>query len=225
VFGNHLDVQPSVQSFEWNGAENYLTFLVTVASESTERTHLVFEASIQAVPVFFMPVELKLTPGAMSEPTVVTGRPMSTAFASYSAQDGTRVKQCLSALKHWDPDVEVFIDCLDLRPNDDWKRQLEYEIPTKDAFLLFWSVNAMKSKCVAWEISVAEAKRGLAYIRPMPLDMPDLAPPPERLKHLHFSDRYLAAQQANWMRQSSGLAWLSELQRVTIGAFRRAFGG
>ena len=166
-----------------------------------------------------------LTPGAMSEPTVVTGRPMSTAFASYSAQDGTRVKQCLSALKHWDPDVEVFIDCLDLRPNDDWKRQLEYEIPTKDAFLLFWSVNAMKSKCVAWEISVAEAKRGLAYIRPMPLDMPDLAPPPERLKHLHFSDRYLAAQQANWMRQSSGLAWLSELQRVTIGAFRRAFGG
>ena len=74
------------------------------------------------------------------------------------------MKQCLSALKHWDPDIDVFIDCLDLRRYDAWKRQLEYQIPTKDTFLLFWSVNAMKSKWVAWEIDVAEARRGLEDI-------------------------------------------------------------
>src|SRR6185295_8081961 len=101
-------------------------------------------------------------------------------------------------------------------------------IPTKDAFLLFWSVNAMKSQWVAWEIDLAAATRGIDYIRPMPLDTPDDAPPPEKLKHLHFGDRYMAARRtARWMSQPPQLSALRRLAawpRIAIDRFRRAMG-
>src|SRR5262249_54574634 len=85
--------------------------------------------------------------------------------------------------------------CLDLTPNERWQRELERVIPAQDAFLLFWSTNAMASASVAWEMSVAETSRNIDYIRPMPLESPDIAPPPEKLKHLHFGDRYLYARE------------------------------
>ena len=45
------------------------------------------------------------------------------------------------------------------------------------------------------ELQVAETTRGLAYVRPMPIDDPEVAPPPDQLKHLQFRDRYLMARQ------------------------------
>jgi hypothetical protein len=196
VYGDHLRVQPATQSFEWNGSENLVSFLVTVLTDAPTSLHLCFEAFIEGVPVFFTPLEVRT--GAQtsdSEPSiVVVSQAASTAFASYSSKDDALVKQCLSALKHWDPQISIFMDCLDLTPNAEWQRELEQVIPSKGAFLLFWSVNSMKSAWVAWEINLAESARGLDYIRPMPLDGPDVAPPPEKLNHLHFSDRYLAAR-------------------------------
>jgi hypothetical protein len=43
---------------------------------------------------------------------------------------------------------------------------------------------------------MARRTRGLDAIRPMPLEDPIVAPPPEELKHLQFRDRYLMARQA-----------------------------
>ncbi len=196
AYGDHLRVGPDAQTFEWNGKENLLTFLVTVEQDAPQTTaFLCFEAFIEGVPIFFKPVPVQVGSSIPSaDHRVHDGSPAATAFASYSSQDDAIVKQCLSALKHWAPDIDVFMDCLDLTPNEDWKRQLERIIPTKDTFLLFWSIHSMQSKWVAWEIDVAESARGLGYIRPMPLDAPDVAPPPEKLKHLHFGDRYLASR-------------------------------
>ena len=88
------------------------------------------------------------------------------------------------------------MDCLDLTPNENWKHQLEQVIPTKDAFLLFWSTSASKSPWVAWELQHARSTKGLEWIRPMPIDDPETAPPPDFLQHLHFRDKYLIARQA-----------------------------
>src|SRR5262249_18056592 len=57
VYGRHLTVTPAAQAFEWNGEENLVSFLVTVDADAPDTvTHLCFEATIEGVPVFFMPV-------------------------------------------------------------------------------------------------------------------------------------------------------------------------
>jgi hypothetical protein len=196
--GNGLTGDGSTASFEWNGKYNLVSFTVSVAPATTvSQVHLSVEAFIEGVPVGGVPLALDVADRASEAPRVTSvRRPFSTAFASYASKDAPMVSLCLSALHRWDPDVDVFMDCLDLTPNEDWKRELQSIIPTKDAFLLFWSANARQSPWVAWEMSIAAASRGLESIVPMPLEDPTVAPPPDQLKHLHFRDRYLIAHQA-----------------------------
>jgi tetratricopeptide (TPR) repeat protein len=198
VNGEHLKVKPSVQSFEWNGSENVVSFLVTVDTAAPHgTTQLCFEAFMEGVPVAFIPLNLVIgSQTADADLVTTTARPLSSAFASYASKDAPVVALLLSALKRWDPHAEVFMDCLDLTPNENWKHQLEQVIPSKDAFLLFWSTNASKSPWVAWELQHARSTKGLEWIRPMPIDDPETAPPPDFLQHLHFRDKYLIARQA-----------------------------
>jgi tetratricopeptide (TPR) repeat protein/predicted Ser/Thr protein kinase len=193
-----VKVHPEIQSFEWNGAENMVSFLVSVprtASHGT--TQLCFEAFIEGVPVAFIPLNVAIGSGTPDrDPVTVTARPMSSAFASYASNDAPTVALLLSALKRWDPQADVFMDCLDLTPNENWRHELEQVIPTKDAFLLFWSTNASKSQWVAWELQHARSTKGVEWIRPMPIDDPEVVPPPDFLQHLHFRDKYLIARQA-----------------------------
>lgn len=198
VSGAHLCVSPCQRSFEWNGRENLLSFLVTVdATAPPGNVGLCFEAFIEGVSVAFIPLTLTIADGTPVHELGMISEPVaSTAFASYASSDASLVTACLSALKRWDPDLDIFMDCLDLTPNDEWQRELQRVIPTKDAFLLFWSVNASHSRWVEWELQHAKASKGVDWIRPMPIDDPSVAPPPEDLKHLHFGDRYLIAREA-----------------------------
>jgi hypothetical protein len=197
VSGKHIKAEPATQSFEWNGRENLVSFVIAVTDDAPKTgIQIVFEAFIEGVSVAFVPLGLRIGEATTDEaPSTFTGRPASTAFASYSSKDAPLVALCLSALKRWDPHLDVFMDCLDLTPNESWKEELERIIPTRDAFFLFWSVNAMNSKWVAWELNKAVSEKGLDCVRPMPIDDPELAPPPETLKHLHFRDRYMLARQ------------------------------
>jgi hypothetical protein len=197
VYGDHLHTEPSAASFNWNGRENMVSFTVRVAPNAPASTaQLCFEAFIEGVSVALIPLTLRIGPHASdADPCVLVSRPASTAFASYAAKDATLVATCLSALKRWDPELDVFMGCLDLMPNERRRQELERIIPAKDTFLLFWSVNARASQSVAWELHVAKTTKGLAYVRPMPIDDPDIAPPPDELKHLQFRDRYLIARQ------------------------------
>jgi hypothetical protein len=196
--GAQFGVKPDIQSFEWNGAEHIVSFVISVATTAPHgTTQLCFEVFIEGVPVAFIPLNVAianaLAPGDL---VTATTRPLSTAFASYASKDAPVVALLLSALKRWDPEADVFMDCLDLTPNENWRHELERVIPTKDAFLLFWSINASKSPWVAWELQHARATKGLDWIRPMPIDDPEQAPPPEFLQQLHFRDKYLIARQA-----------------------------
>jgi serine/threonine protein kinase len=198
--GEHLRVEPTTRSFEWNGFENLVSFVVSVDANAPRiSTQLSFEAFIEGMPIAFIPITIAIKarhethlPGAAT----AVAQPLSSAFASYSSKDSDLVSLQVSALKRWDPNADVFVDCLDLQPNEDWKRELERIIPTKEAFLLFWSVNAKSSEWVAWELEHARASKGIGWIRPMPIDDPEIAPPPEFLRHLQFRDKYLVMRQA-----------------------------
>jgi len=39
------------------------------------------------------------------------------------------------------PELDIFLDVLSLRSGQDWEQQLRLQIPTKDVFFLFWSLN------------------------------------------------------------------------------------
>jgi hypothetical protein len=197
--GDGVTADPPSHVFEWNGRYNLLFFTVSLAAAaSAAHLQLMLEAFIEGVPVGCVPLTIEVGEGApATQPITSVMRPFSTAFASYASQDAPLVSLCLSALHRWDPGMQVFMDCLDLTPNENWKRELEAIIPTKDAFLLFWSVNARKSEWVAWELKVATSSpRGVESVLPMPLEDPAVAPPPDVLKHLHFRDRYLLARAA-----------------------------
>ena len=57
---------------------------------------------------------------------------------------------------------------------------------------LFWSRAARASKWVDLEWRIALDRNGLGRIDPVPLESPDLAPPPSELAALHFNDWMLA---------------------------------
>jgi len=219
VSGPQLSARPARRSFEWNGEQNMLNFLVSVAPEEPHGpTQICFEVFIEGMSISFISMDLKIgaVPAGAVEPAKAVVRPPSTAFACYASQDADQVSLCLSALAHWDPGLDVFIDCLDLTPNADWKRQLEAVIPQKDVFLLFWSTHAARSEWVEWEWQTARAKKGIKAIHPFPLEDPAISPPPDDLRHLHFRDRYMMARQ--------GLIRISE-RKAALGDTKTPDGG
>ncbi len=114
------------------------------------------------------------------------------AFASYASENREEVLYRIQGMKKVVPDLDIFTDILSLRSGQNWKEELRKHVPTKDTFFLFWSQFAARSVWVEREWKLALHGRGLDYIDPIPLEEPDIAPPPRELSTLHFSDVYLA---------------------------------
>ena len=88
-------------------------------------------------------------------------------------------------------DLDIFMDVKDLRSGEEWEKVLEYEIADRDIFYLCWSIAASKSKNVEKEWRYALSCKGLDCIEPVPIDPPELCPPPDELKKKHFNDTLL----------------------------------
>lgn len=196
--GECFSAQPAEGAFEWNGEQNIVSFTVKTLPGAPEGwTVLAFEVYIAGVQVASVPLDIEINAAPQSESEHTgTATPAHTAFASYASPDRPRVMDKLSAVCACDKGLAVFTDCLDLKPGDEWQRRLAQEIPRRDLFLLFWSVNARKSSWVDWEWREALRAKGPAAIQPVPLDSPELAPPPAELSYLHFNDRYLQLRSA-----------------------------
>ena len=78
-----------------------------------------------------------------------------------------------------------------LRSGERWEQSLEREILNRDMLYLCWSSNARKAKWVEAEWRLALEKKGEDFIEPLPLEGPDICPPPEELARKHFNDRLL----------------------------------
>jgi TIR domain len=192
--GEHVTIAQSERSFEWNGRENLISFVVSVNSDAPQTIQLCFHVLIGPLEIAFIPVSVAISAGSTdAKSSHIEMRAPSSAFASYSSKDAQPVTQSLSTLAHWAPTLNIFQDCLDLRPNEAFKEQIKKEIATRDVFLLFWSRNASASKWVLWELETARAKPGLNAILPMPLEDPAIVPPPSGFEDKHLRDRFLLA--------------------------------
>lgn len=114
------------------------------------------------------------------------------AFASYSRKDWhEKVMPHIHGMEKAAPHLEIFIDVVELRSNDNWKERLMNEIESLDVFYLFWSKNASESKWVDIEWRCALKKRGLDVIDPIPLESPENFKIPKELADKHFGDKIL----------------------------------
>ena len=113
------------------------------------------------------------------------------AFVSYASQDRARVGGLIQGMKKARPDMDIFFDVNSLRSGDDWEQTLRREVERRDILFLCWSKNAKESPWVDMEWRYALENKGLEAIEPIPIDPPDVCPPPAELQSKHFNDSLL----------------------------------
>jgi serine/threonine protein kinase len=193
--GRAFAVEPQEQTFKWSGHHDVVGFAVHALPNATGPAVLTVLVLVEGTVIATLPLEFEIGVPAQRQnaPRERLLAAPQTLFASYASKDSHDVAGRLSTLVRWAPGLDIFQDCLDLRPNEDYKPQLTQQITARDAFLLFWSGNASKSKWVLWELQTALRSKPRDAILPMPLEDPALAPPPPELADLHFRDRFLLA--------------------------------
>ena len=188
------EVPPPVE-LEWNGRCGLAVFQVQPAPPEARRIELTFHVMLAGVPMGLVPLVLEGAAGDGRRPGAwPPRRAPSSAFASYAMADAEAVGLCLSSLAHWAPALAIFRDCLDLRPGEAFKPQLERHIAGADAFLLFWSRRAAASPSVRWELATARRGKDPQALIPMPLEDPAIAPPPPELADRQWRDRFRVAR-------------------------------
>jgi hypothetical protein len=192
--GRGLAIDPPEQAFVWEGNRNLLEFDVAVPADAADGTVVLkFDVLIDGIVVARLRLDVEISSrAAIGEPATVAAEPAHTAFASYSSADRNRVLDRVAAVRIA-AGLDIFLDCLDLRPSEEWKPQLNAEIRKRDLFLLFWSAHAKESKWVAWEWQTALHDKGKEQMQIHPLE-PDVKPP-EELADIHFGDVYM------WVRK------------------------
>lgn len=116
---------------------------------------------------------------------------MLKAFVSYASQDRPRVGALVQGMMKARPDMELFFDMKDLHSGDQWEGTLYHKIEQSDTLFLCWSRNAKNSPWVDKEWRYALATKGVEAIEPIPIDPPDVCPPPQELAAKHFNDSLL----------------------------------
>ena len=186
--GSDLEIEQPSLSFRWDGAYSIVPFDACVRADAAGGTSIArIDAYVEGFRVAMLRLEFEIRGTAIDAATATRVRPASTAFASYSSGDRKRVLDRVAALRT-SAGMDVFMDCLSLNPGDDWKPRLRDEIRSRDLFLLFWSSAAAVSKWVRWEWQEALHSKGIEVIELHTLDTAEVAPPPQELATLHFSD-------------------------------------
>ena len=173
-----LMVDPEEQTFTWEGGRSMLPFDLTVPADAAEtKVKLKFDVAIQGIIVARLRLEVDIVAKPRKKGTITaTGEPATTAFASYSSKDRMRVLDRVDAIQIA-AGLDIFQDCLDLHPGEEFKPRLDHEIRERDLFLLFWSHNSSQSQWVQWELTTALAEKGEEALQIHPLD-PGIQPPP-----------------------------------------------
>jgi hypothetical protein len=195
---DRITVTPAEQTFVWDASEAILEFSLKVPPDAgLGATVLRFAVYIDDVCVATLRHEIAITATGRDsgERRTAFQAAARTAFASYSSEDFKRVLDRIATLRS-SAGLDVFCDCLSLRPGEEWKPALEKEIADRDLFLLFWSRSARRSTWVEWEWKTALRVKGLSAVQPHPLDPVREAPPPPELASLHFGDPSTAIRDA-----------------------------
>ncbi len=202
-----LTIKTGTQSFTWNGEYETLRFDVEVPPDCREtQAVLKFDVAIDGVIISTLRPEIEINKdgaaGRAAGVETTEVRSPRSAFASYATGDRRSVLGRVRSLQIH-TGIDVFLDCLSVRPGEEWKPEIVRQIREREIFWLFWSRRASKSNWVEWEWRQALAAKTLRGIQPHPLEPSDVAPPPPELADLQFGtayESYLVSLRESWFK-------------------------
>ena len=186
------------QSITWNGQTTSCEFEITIPGgyegSAAIGTMLI---TIDSVPVgeirFRMNIDNLAAP-AFSQISETYPAKYRHAFISYSTADRPEVLKRTQLLARFG--IDYFQDIFDLESGDLFENKILDDIKRSDAFFLFWSSHAKKSKWVTkeWKYALRLQEENTLkppHIIPVPIEGPPFPKPPRPLKHLNFKDPIL----------------------------------
>ena len=114
------------------------------------------------------------------------------AFASYASEDRAEVLSRVQGMVAVNKNMDVFVDAINIRAGQDWEESLLKHLLKAAVFYLFWCRHAISPDWVTKEWHLALETKGEDFIDPVPLENPEVAPPPRQLSRKHFNDPLLA---------------------------------
>jgi hypothetical protein len=190
-----LRVKPALQTLVWHGEPASVSFVAAAAEHAHEGRHAArARLFVEGLPIgelhFVLTIGAAARAPALADAAAIRTR-WKSAFASYATEDRAEVDARVQRLKAMAPEMDVFVDALDLRAGEGWKPGIEREISLRERVFLFWSRHARGSQWVDFEWRLARKLKGIDAIDPVPLDDAHGAPPPLELAALCFDDAYL----------------------------------
>jgi len=186
-----VEIEDNEDSQVWCGG--YLSFDYYIRlPEDYPRKQVLLKAAVyfDDVPATRLMLTVKVQQ-QQNAPIEVKRQDILSAFVSYASQDRNRVASLIQGMQKARPDLDIFFDVNTLRSGQDWKERLYHEIGSRDILFLCWSNNARQSPWVEREWRYALKLKGLDAIEPIPLEQPDVCPPPTELQSKHFNDMLL----------------------------------
>lgn len=186
-----LSIEDNIETGVWQG--EYLDFSFAIQLPTGFKKHqILLTASVYINDVIASKLKFIVKCSSLFEQKIQVSRTdVFSAFISYASQDRNRVASIIQGMKKARPDLDVFFDVDSLRSGDDWELALHEEIERRDVLFLCWSHFARESKWVNEEWRYAFEKKGIDGIEPVPIESPDVCPPPEELRKKHFNDKLL----------------------------------
>ncbi|HLF46706.1 MAG TPA: TIR domain-containing protein [Chitinophagaceae bacterium] len=201
LFIDKLVIEPQEKTLLWAGDVTNSSFLIKVPENINESTLTGrVDFYINGLEISLLYFKVKIIVNEKNDSKAVSGLAMAdkhrTAFASYASEDRNDVLARVQGLEM--AGIDVFLDVRNLRSGERYEEKLLEKILDADIFYLFWSSAAKKSEWVKKEWEYAFKNKGIDFINPIPLESPDIAPPPPELSRvLHFGDWTLAYKRSN----------------------------
>jgi len=188
VYGVGLVVDPEEDEFRWGGEKHILDFRVNVDKDAKGPRDLKFDVYIENLRLSRIWLSLEISTKSAREMQSKTVSSPRTAFASYASEDRLRVLDRVATLEiHCG--LQVFLDCVTMRPNAKWRELLPDMVLESDQLLLFWSKAARDSSWVDKEWRIAFKQKGIDGIELHPLSTYEEAGLPRELADLaHGAD-------------------------------------
>lgn len=189
-----IPIEDDIREFAWNGIFSECTFDVYVPGDYNKK-QIRFKGRVYRGQAVLTDLSLIVSVESDTEQCVMMEKcALATAFVSYASKDRSEVVARIQGIQAARKDMDIFLDVEKLRCGEDWQKRLYKEIEQRSIFYLFWSLNASQSEWVKKELKHAISFKGVDCVEPIPLDSPEVCPPPEELKEKHFNDwtlRYL----------------------------------
>ncbi|MBR2259984.1 MAG: toll/interleukin-1 receptor domain-containing protein [Blautia sp.] len=186
-----FSIEDNTETGVWQG--EYLDFsFVLQIPDNYKKRQILLTAIVYINDVIATKLKFIVKCSSHSEQQITVSRSdIFSAFISYASQDRNRVAAIIQGMKKARPDLDVFFDVDSLRSGDDWELALHEEIKRRDVLFLCWSHFARESKWVDAEWRYALEQKGADCIEPVPIESPDICPPPAELNFKHFNDKLL----------------------------------